>query len=315
MMDLRYHLASLMSVFLALAVGIVVGVSLGSSERQAATIQRLQQDFAAIRVEDKRIQEVNAGLQRRLQAREAAERELLPLAVRGRLAGNRIALLLTGDAAPALETPLTETLRLAGADVAVTVRLPRGENSRRLSGASAENERGTPPEVSDSPSEAERVATALTRALITGQAGLLEGVLARSPDLEVTGELRAPIRRLLLFCPNQDPEYARQVAASSGVEASVARVARELDALLVAAEPEAWETAEPQRRETRTDMTLSPQEPTSLLPALAGLGATTIDNVDTAAGQIAAVLALGGARGRFGTGSGATRPLPPIQGR
>ena len=36
---------------LALAVGIVVGISLGSSERQAATIQNLQRDVAAIRAE------------------------------------------------------------------------------------------------------------------------------------------------------------------------------------------------------------------------------------------------------------------------
>src|SRR5436190_21967510 len=129
MMDLRYHLASLMSVFLALAVGIVVGVSLGSSERQAAAIQSLQRDVFAIRAEDQHLQEVKADLQHRLLAYEEAEKELLPLAVRGRLAGNRVALLLTGDAAAALEVPVIETLRLAGAEVAITALIPRDDPS------------------------------------------------------------------------------------------------------------------------------------------------------------------------------------------
>ena len=88
MMDLRYHLASLMSIFLALAVGIVVGISLGSSERQAATIRLLQQDVAAIRSEDSRLKEVNNDLQRRLaRHEEAVQQDLLPVAIRGRLAG------------------------------------------------------------------------------------------------------------------------------------------------------------------------------------------------------------------------------------
>jgi hypothetical protein len=156
------------------------------------------------------------------------------------------------------------------------------------------------------------VAAALTRALVTGQSGLLEGVRARSPELEVTGELHAPVRRLLLLCTNADPDYARLAAAGRGVETTVARIAQERDALLVAAEPEAPLDVGALALETPADGEASRRESASLLPALAGLGATTIDHVDTAAGQIAVVLALGSARGQFGTGSGASRVLPPL---
>jgi 23S rRNA pseudouridine1911/1915/1917 synthase len=51
MVDLRYHIASLIGVFLALTVGIVVGSSLGSSERQTAAVRHLQAQFAARAVE------------------------------------------------------------------------------------------------------------------------------------------------------------------------------------------------------------------------------------------------------------------------
>jgi hypothetical protein len=307
MMDLRYHLASLMSVFLALAVGIVVGVSLGSSERQAATIQSLQRDVSAIRAEDRRLQEVKADLQHRLLAYEEAEQDLLPLAVRGRLAGNRVALLLTGDAANALEVPVVETLRLAGAEVEITVFLPRDDPpSTAADHAAPRSER------------AMAVSTTLFRALISGQPALLESVRGRSPDLQIKGDLRAPVRRLLLLCPNDKPEYAHRVAAGDGVEATIGRLAREADALLVAGEPEESHGGAINAIVAGTGVPAAPdpsrgRESPSLLPMLADLGASTVDHVNTVAGQMAMVLALAGVHGRFGTGPGATRVLPPLR--
>lgn len=334
MMDLRYHVASLMSVFLALTVGIVVGVSLGSSERQAATIQSVQRDVAAIRAEDTRLKAVNAALEQRLAAREDAYRELLPLAIRGRLAGNHVALILAGEDAPSLAAPVADTLRLAGADV-ILVRLPRDRDGRR--GAppgtggpgdgikdprrqSTGVENGSPSTGSSisrlppplSSGDTERTAAALTRALIGGQSSLLDTLRAETPGLEVTGELSAPIRRLLLLCPNSRPEYAQAAAAGDGVEAAVGRTARDAGVLLVAAEPDAG-AVQGTVEEGGPDPS-HPRQATSLLPALASLGASTVDNVETVAGQIAVVLALAGARGRFGTGPGSARALPPLGG-
>jgi hypothetical protein len=219
-------------------------------------------------------------------------------------------LVLVGDAATGLAEPVRETLRLAGAEIVLTARLPRGREAIGSISAGGSPTAGRAP--SAGPTEAERVAAALTRALVTGQSGLLEGVRARSPELEVTGDLHTPVRRLLLLCTNEDPEYARGVAAGRGVEPTIARVATERDALLVVAEPEAPLEVGASATESPAGVEASRRAPTSLLPALAGLGATTIDHLDTAAGQIAMVRALGSARGRFGTGPGASRVLPPM---
>jgi hypothetical protein len=327
MMDLRYHLASLMSVFLALAVGIVVGVSLGSSERQAATIRRLQLDVAAIRAEDSHVKEVNADLQHRLTTHEAAEQQdLLPLVVRGRLAGNRVALLLTGgDATEELRAPLSRALRLAGADV-LMIRLPRGEGTAPddLGGGKTEGARdetrGISPRSSsrgphpspaspNAPDPLEMAAGLLARALQEGRPALLDELRARMPSVEVIGDLHAPIHRWLLLCPNDQPDYARHAAAGGGIEVAVARGAQHSGALLVAAEPEAGPDSEGGAVPAAVGSPRS-HEAASLLPALAGLGAATVDDVDSTAGQIAAVLALAGAHGSFGTGPSATRLLP-----
>jgi hypothetical protein len=150
------------------------------------------------------------------------------------------------------------------------------------------------------------MAGAVARALLLGRSDLLEGARARQPELEVTGDLRAPIRRMLLLCPNDEPGYAAQVAAGRGIEAALGAAARDAEALLVAGEPEGGHPT------LTSTATIPPGDTLSLLPALAAVGASTIDNVDTATGQIAMVLALAGTRGNFGTGPRASRPLPPL---
>jgi hypothetical protein len=156
---------------------------------------------------------------------------------------------------------------------------------------------------------AEASAGLLARALLAGRPAPLDEVRARIPELDVSGELRAPIRRLLLICPNNRPDDARQAVEGGGLEAAFARSALEGGAILVAGEPAVAPASSP----VPAAGTNSP-EATSLLPALAGMGASTVDPIDTAMGQIAAVLALAGSRGNFGTGPGATRVLPPVPG-
>jgi hypothetical protein len=306
-----------MSVFLALAVGILVGASLGSSERQAATIQTLQRDVAAIRAEDTQVKAVNAELQHRLAAREAAEQQdLLPLMVRGRLAGNRVGMILTGgDAAEAMRPAVTRALRNAGADLLV-IRLPRGDSSPQ---SDPDADKGVDKPAQESslsthsgPSGSEAAAGTLARALLAGRPALLEIARTRMPDLEVIGELRAPIHRLLLLCPNDQPDYARRVAAGAGVDAAIVHAARDAGALVVAAEPEAALDAGHDATPGSAAAARS-REATSLLATFAALGAATVDNADSALGQIAIVLALAGAQGQFGSGPGASSLLPPAE--
>jgi hypothetical protein len=152
----------------------------------------------------------------------------------------------------------------------------------------------------------------LARALQEGRPALLDELRARMPSVEVIGDLHAPIHRWLLLCPNDQPDYARHAAAGGGIEVAVARGAQHSGALLVAAEPEAGPDSEGGAVPAAVGSPRS-HEAASLLPALAGLGAATVDDVDSTAGQIAAVLALAGARGSFGSGPSATRLLPAIE--
>jgi hypothetical protein len=118
--DLRYHVASLAAVFLALIIGILVGVGISSrtdvdeSERQVLEqrIARLQQDNEDLSAE--------ADLLRR--QREAADDYIeatYPALMNGRLRGTRVSLLFMGQSDRGVIDAVGQTLDDASAPAVV----------------------------------------------------------------------------------------------------------------------------------------------------------------------------------------------------
>jgi Copper transport outer membrane protein, MctB len=299
MVDLRYHIASLIGVFLALTVGIVVGSSLGSSERQTAAVRHLQTQFAAVMAEDRRIQEENAHLSEQRAAREEAIRQLAPLAIRDRLAGQRVALVVCGGE-PLEELPaLRETLRVAGAALISTTRvpapfgpLPPAARNRLVAALDADGGARSPEETA---------LVTVGQALATGDSSRRLHELAAALSIDLEGEYRLPARRLVILCagPADRPPVpeARDVAGafdSGAATAMVARAAAGAGAVVVVGETEEM-------------------PPLAALRDLASQGISTIDNLDTAAGRVALVLVLAGAHGDFGAKPAANRLLPPLE--
>jgi hypothetical protein len=299
MVDLRYHIASLIGVFLALTVGIVVGSSLGSSERQTAAVRHLQTQFAAVMAEDHRVQEENARLRDQLESREEVIGQLAPLAVRDRLAGQRVSLVVCGTGEPPESLPaLRETLRLAGAELISTARLPvpfgplpPADRARLIAALDADGDARSPEEAA---------LASIGQAVATGDSSRRLHELAALLSIGLEGEYRLPARRLVLLCagPVDTPSVAgagENPTAFSGAAAAavMARAAAAAGAMVVVGETEEM-------------------PPLTALRGLTDQGISTIDNMDTAAGRVALVLVLAGARGNFGAKSAAGRVLPPL---
>lgn len=110
MFDLRYHVASLAAVFLALAVGIILGVAISGKVRgaeDALSAQRVEQ----LEGELERQQEAASDDSRRLAALETyVERTYTPL-VTDRLAGESTAVVLVGEVSETLRASIETTLR------------------------------------------------------------------------------------------------------------------------------------------------------------------------------------------------------------
>jgi hypothetical protein len=294
MIDIRYLGITLIAVFLALAVGMMTGSALGGPDKRDAAYEGLRGQFDLLRTENQRVQDENDGVRRRLNAREQALRELQPLAIRNRLPGSTIGVIICGPSTErAYWSELEAAVRMAGAEIGPVVRIPDalremdpGERSRfnLLWGASSST-------VDDAQYEP---AGWVTRAMVRGYAKQRLQELAAASGMELRGSVSSPVRRLLVLVSVPDAVRAGQVAAGDVPEFRVVEAARGEGVRVVVAEPEDTVTSSVDVVRQRS-------------------GAPTVDNIDTAAGRVSAILALAGADGQFGSKPGASRPVPALE--
>lgn len=122
MVDFRYHLVSTVAVFLALAVGIVVG----TTALNGPVLDDLQDRVAGLSEDNRALEGQLQAVRQRSDAQEQAALALTPEVVPGRLSGQRVVLVSGPDAPAALREQLLPLLTAAGATVGPSVRLRPG---------------------------------------------------------------------------------------------------------------------------------------------------------------------------------------------
>lgn len=118
MFDLRYHVVSLTAVFLALAIGILVGVGIsGRGFVDRAERVRLTGDIAQLQT---RLDETSARADALVAQQRAAEeyiRDTYPILAAGRLTGSRVGLLYVGSIDSDVDGPVRDAVATAGGRV------------------------------------------------------------------------------------------------------------------------------------------------------------------------------------------------------
>lgn len=293
MMDLRYHLVSLIAVFLALAAGVVMGAALTGSEKQEQQVRQIQDQFESLRQQDQQIADENRALRQRLELWGKVGRELRVAALRNALARQPVGIIVCGASAmPDYWTDLRATLATSGALEGPVVFVPddlnpvQGELRRRLVSLWGE------------PSAAGRIEPAyealfwLLRGLATpAQAGTVQE-LARWTGVRLQGDTSLPARRFLVLVAPPDEDRAQRAAGGDLPEFALADAARAAGARMVIAEEEGAERP--------------------IVAKIASRGVPTVDNIETVIGQTAAVLAMNAAPGAYGVKSGSAGPLPRV---
>ena len=94
MFDFRYHALSLVAVFLALMIGLLLGVAIGD-QGLVSSAERNVRD--SLRKDVRQANARSADLRRELNQRDRVDEALYPLLVEDRLAGQRIGLVGLGD--------------------------------------------------------------------------------------------------------------------------------------------------------------------------------------------------------------------------
>jgi hypothetical protein len=116
MFDLRYHVASLAAVFLALIIGILVGVGVadrGLLDKGARSL--LEHRVADLRKRLDEASQRSALADREQRAAEAYIKQTYPVLVDNRLRGKHIAVVFVGKVDAGVESALEQTLADAGA--------------------------------------------------------------------------------------------------------------------------------------------------------------------------------------------------------
>jgi len=285
MFDLRYHVASLAAVFVALVIGIFVGVGLSGrgfvndAERKnfEARIDELQADRDSAEAAAK-------SAARRGDALDAFADTTYTSLVRRRLAGTKVGVVFVGSVDQGLAGTIRRTIADAGGRVVRmrALRVPldpeavdqalRGEpDTRELAG----EDRRT------------RLGNAIARELVQGGQTPVLDRLASLLVEEQLGLSKAPLDAVVVARPTR-PQQGETEDFLSGLYSGLA-------AAIVPSVGVEDSNAQP-----------------SAVPPFRAAGLATVDALDTTAGQVALVFLLEGARpGSYGLGQDAVDGVLP----
>ncbi len=300
-MSLRYHALSLGAVFLALAVGVVLGAS-GVSDRLLSAVSAQRDDLGdrVLALTDERDDLAAAS-----RAGDEFARRVGPAAVRGSLDGQGV-VLVTSGADPADRDAITALIGQAGGtvtgEVALTAAVGDPARADQLRTLTA----GLLPAGAQLPAAADTgslVGGLLGGALFTGAdptaaTGVLTGLT--TGGFVVPGEIPGPAGLALVLTGG-----ALEGVDASDAAAVLARMAAELDR----AGPGAVLAGRTGSAEATGAVGVARADP-AVTAAL-----STVDDVQTGSGQVSAVLALreqlDGRAGRYGTATTAADGAAP----
>jgi hypothetical protein len=137
LIDFRYHVVSIVAVFLALTVGLVIG----SSYLSKVAYDELNNQLGSLRSQNQALHGTQNQLDAQVRDRDSLIAALGPDAVAGKLAGHSVAVVLLPGADGSAGDALTDLLGKAGARVTGEVTLKSGlldpSQAGKLAGAAA----------------------------------------------------------------------------------------------------------------------------------------------------------------------------------
>ena len=119
MIDLKYHIASIVAVFLALGLGVIIGSTIVGDdllvEQQQKLIERLEEQFYGLKDRESELLADNNNKEQLISNYENYSQALLPAVVDGRLQDDKVAVIVTGDGE--IPAGMINAISMAGAQV------------------------------------------------------------------------------------------------------------------------------------------------------------------------------------------------------
>ncbi|HEX8854340.1 MAG TPA: copper transporter [Thermoleophilaceae bacterium] len=282
MFDFRYHALSLVAVFLALGIGIVLGVTIGDSvvsDANKGLRSSLRGDVVAAR---KAAKDAQANVSERDRWIDSA----VPYLIDGRLLGERVALVSTGSLEGDIKKDVDSSVKDAGGtvdstlDLALPAQTQDLASAMRVTLATDTDEQGL-----------NLLGRRVARAIVRGRG--LARVDKALPD-RVDGDFTGADAVVLYRSPPPDDATEADNNARQAFENGLIQGLKRQNVPVVGVEATA---TEPSQIGFFNDRDVS-----------------SVDDVDMPGGRAALVLALNGQKGAFGVKGTADAPLPKLQG-
>jgi len=288
MFDYRYHALSLAAVLLALMIGVLLGVAIGDSNLVSSAkngiVANLNSEVGASRRQAGKLQE-------RLANEEAFANGLYPLAVHELLAGRQIGVVFIGESSDRINSLVRAAVAQAGASVTTVVAVREPLDVEGLEHEAAGTHYAS---LGASTELVERFGDLIGRQLVSG-GQLVDRELISRVRASLLSAFDGQLTRLEgLVVVRAEPagmsaaQSESSAAFESGLLAGVAAV-----------------------RVPAVGVELSDTNP-SQIPWYQGKGLSSVDDLDTLAGQAALDYALAGDGGSFGVKSTADSLLPSV---
>jgi hypothetical protein len=284
--DFRYHALSLVAVFLALAVGLLLGVAIGDSGLVSSAKQDIEQSLRG----DVRASRAQAdNLRTELDRRDGYEKQTFPDLVANRLSGQQIGLLFLGASDDSAIDEVRDSLTAAGANLSWVGSL------REPPDVSAMADRAQGSRYAAMGVDATLLAPFAHRMgvqLVTGGRLVSQErpVLLRS----FSGDLGVIDGVVIMRAPDRATETSDQKGTTATVEDGIVSGMNRTNVPVVGVE------------ELNTDP--------SQIDWYRSRGMASVDSIDQVSGRAALVFALAGADGAYGLKSSAEALLPRVVG-
>lgn len=289
MIDIRHHIYSLAAVFLALAIGMVIGSSFGgnstSNSSGRKTIQRYETDMRQLKDEIIKATQTEARKAAALKACQDYCRAVMPMAVKNKLHWRNVAVVQTGDYDD-LTGSVKQALEMAGAQVTCTADISSAfpfADDTRISQVLINCGLGS---TRDPKTDRDRLFRILTGTICAGKYSYLasklekEGVAVFSGDCDTASKL---------------------VVIVGGASSDAKTLAENVDAQLLTGFEKLGVTVVGCEASDAVR---------SYVPMWHKAGIATVDNADNAMGQTCLIYALNGETANFGTKDTADRLIP-----
>lgn len=289
MIDIRQHVYSLAAVFLALAIGIMIGTSFAKSHPSGAagrnTIARYEQDMKTLRTEIVKAAESAHEKDATIKACQDYCRAVMPSVITNKLYWRNVAIIQTGDSDD-LTGSVKRALEMAGATVVCTMDISREfpfGDDKSISKAMEDSGLGS---TYDPSNDKGRLFRLLALAASSGRHSHLVSKLENAGAAKFIGSFGKSCGMVVLTGGADDP--ANDIAQN--VDSQLVPELEKLGVTVVGCE--------------------SSGAKTSYVPIWHKCGIATVDDADSAMGQTCLIYALNGENANFGTKETADRLIP-----